>query len=255
MIDRLGRRLRQRRRTSPTATSYPARWAAAAAAFRAALAPDGCARGSPTGRIRAQRFDLFLPEARAARGSWSTCTAATGGPSTAATGRISPAGRWRGAGRWRCPATCWRRRCGSPAITAMIGEAIAAAAAEVAGPMRLAGHSAGGHLVARQVCDDSRLPDGGAGAARAGGGDQRAARPAAVAAAGAERDAAARRRRGAAESPALRDAAAPACRCMPGSATASGRSSCGRRRCSPTSGPGSAPTWRRPSSRGGTIST
>jgi hypothetical protein len=40
----------------------------------------------------------------------------------------------------------------------MIAEAIAAAAAEVAGPIRLCGHSAGGHLVARQICDDSRLP-------------------------------------------------------------------------------------------------
>ena len=31
------------------------------------------------------------------------------------------------------------------AITAMVADAVAAAAAEVAGPIRLAGHSAGGH--------------------------------------------------------------------------------------------------------------
>ena len=68
------------------------------------------------------------------------------------------------------------------AITAMIAEAVAAAAAEVAGPVRLCGHSAGGHLVTRQVCDDSRLPAAVRGAGRAGGGDQRAPRPAAAAA-------------------------------------------------------------------------
>jgi acetyl esterase/lipase len=45
------------------------------------------------------------------------------------------------------------------AITTMVGDAIAAAAAEVPGPLRLVGHSAGGHLVARQLCADSRLPE------------------------------------------------------------------------------------------------
>jgi acetyl esterase/lipase len=43
-------------------------------------------------------------------------------------------------------------------ITAEIAAAIAAAAALVKGPIRLAGHSAGGHLVTRMLCDDSRLP-------------------------------------------------------------------------------------------------
>lgn len=45
------------------------------------------------------------------------------------------------------------------AITAEIGSAIAKAAGQVDGPLRLAGHSAGGHLVARMVCDDSPLPE------------------------------------------------------------------------------------------------
>lgn len=42
----------------------------------------------------------------------------------------------------------------------MVGEvasAIACAAALVAGPIRLAGHSAGGHLVTRMICDDTPL--------------------------------------------------------------------------------------------------
>lgn len=42
-------------------------------------------------------------------------------------------------------------------ITAEIAAAITSAAARVSGPIRLAGHSAGGHLVTRMLCDDSRL--------------------------------------------------------------------------------------------------
>lgn len=43
------------------------------------------------------------------------------------------------------------------AITAEIGLAISTAAAHVDGPICLAGHSAGGHLVTRMLCDDSPL--------------------------------------------------------------------------------------------------
>lgn len=39
-----------------------------------------------------------------------------------------------------------------------IAAQIAAAAGEVSGPIALSGHSAGGHLAARLVCDDSPLP-------------------------------------------------------------------------------------------------
>lgn len=42
-------------------------------------------------------------------------------------------------------------------IVAEIGHAVEAAAAEVAGPIRLTGHSAGGHLVTRMICADSPL--------------------------------------------------------------------------------------------------
>ncbi|MBO6551669.1 MAG: alpha/beta hydrolase [Roseitalea sp.] len=44
------------------------------------------------------------------------------------------------------------------AITAQIGRALAVAADRVAGPIRLSGHSAGGHLVTRMICDDTPLP-------------------------------------------------------------------------------------------------
>ncbi|MEM1237595.1 MAG: alpha/beta hydrolase [Pseudomonadota bacterium] len=42
-------------------------------------------------------------------------------------------------------------------ITQEVGLAIAAASTRVQGPIFLAGHSAGGHLVARMVCEDSPL--------------------------------------------------------------------------------------------------
>jgi arylformamidase len=43
-------------------------------------------------------------------------------------------------------------------ITRAVGQAVARAAERVKGPIRLAGHSAGGHLVTRMICDDSPLP-------------------------------------------------------------------------------------------------
>lgn len=46
------------------------------------------------------------------------------------------------------------------AMTAQIAKAITCAAGHVAGPIRLAGHSAGGHLVTRMLCQDTPLaPD------------------------------------------------------------------------------------------------
>lgn len=44
-------------------------------------------------------------------------------------------------------------------ITRQVAAAISFAAARVAGPLRLAGHSAGGHLVTRMVCANSPLLD------------------------------------------------------------------------------------------------
>ena len=44
------------------------------------------------------------------------------------------------------------------AITQQVAQGIASAAAGVDGPIILSGHSAGGHLVARMLCDDQPLP-------------------------------------------------------------------------------------------------
>ena len=110
------------------------------------------------------------------------------------------------------------------------------------GPIRLAGHSAGGHLVARQLCADSRLPE--AVLARvervvpiSGLHDLRP-----LLRLDAERDAAARPAGGAAESPALADVRGG----RAGARLGRGRRAAGvraaERRCSPTSGPGSGST-------------
>ncbi|HRO12638.1 alpha/beta hydrolase [Amaricoccus sp.] len=141
----------------PGGEGYPARWAAAAAAFRAGTGGrlrEGIAYGSHP----RQRFDLFLPEGVPAglvifvhggywrafdRGHWSHLAA-------------GPLARgWAVA----VPGYVLAPEARIAAITATIREAIAAAAAEVAGPIRLTGHSAGGHLVARQICGDSLLPE------------------------------------------------------------------------------------------------
>ncbi|MFN3132615.1 alpha/beta hydrolase [Roseibium sp.] len=44
-----------------------------------------------------------------------------------------------------------------PQITAQIGTALNKAARRVEGPIRLSGHSAGGHLVSRMICEDTPL--------------------------------------------------------------------------------------------------
>jgi hypothetical protein len=140
----------------PGGDGYPPRWEALAREFRASMGGrlrEGIAYG---GHPR-QRLDLFLPEGAPRglvvfvhggywrafdRGTWSHLA---GGPL---------ARGWAVA----IPGYVLAPEARIAAMAAMIAEAVAAAAGEVAGPIRLAGHSAGGHLVTRQVCADSRLP-------------------------------------------------------------------------------------------------
>ncbi len=141
----------------PGGDAYPARWAARAAAFRAGMG-GRLREGIAYGAHPRQRFDLLLPEAAPVglvvfvhggywrafdRGDWSHLAA-------------GPLARgWAVA----IPGYVLAPEARIAAITAMVREAIAAAAGEVDGPIRLAGHSAGGHLVARQLSLDSRLPE------------------------------------------------------------------------------------------------
>ena len=139
----------------PGAADFPPRWAREAAAFRDALGPR--VREIAYGAAEAEKLDLFLPEAaprglavyvhggywqRFGRRDWSHLAA---GPLARGWAMAMP-------GYTLCPAI---RVSG---ITRQVGAAITRAAAEVAGPIRLSGHSAGGHLVSRMLCADAPLP-------------------------------------------------------------------------------------------------
>ena len=141
----------------PDGESFPDRWAEAAAAFRATLAPDRFRAGLAYGPHPRQRLDLFLPEGRPAGllvhihgGYWRRFD-----PSFFSHLAAGPLQRgWAVA----MPGYVLAPEVRVTAITRMIGTAIVAAAATVPGPLRLSGHSAGGHLATRMVCTDSGLP-------------------------------------------------------------------------------------------------
>jgi acetyl esterase/lipase len=137
----------------PGSDGYTPRWEAAAAAFRAERPPETLSYG-PHPR---ERIDLFRPEGPAHglvvfvhggywrafdRGTWSHLAA-------------GPLGQgWAVA----IPGYVLAPEARIGAITRAIARAVTAAAGAASGPLRLAGHSAGGHLVTRQVCADSALP-------------------------------------------------------------------------------------------------
>ncbi|MEC3861334.1 alpha/beta hydrolase [Mesobacterium sp. TK19101] len=135
----------------PNAADYPPRWAAAAQAFRDALSAAGRARLNlsygPTDR---QAVDLFFPDGQATgllvfvhggywrrfgRQEWSHF----------ATGALDSGWAVAMPGYDLCPDVSIAQ------ITGQVAHAIAMVADKVPGPIRLAGHSAGGHLVARMA--------------------------------------------------------------------------------------------------------
>lgn len=134
----------------PGAEGYPPKWAAEAAAFRA------CARARldlPYGGGERQRFDLFLPEGTPRGlmvflhgGYWMAF--GREGWSHLAAGAVA-----RG---WACamPSYTLAPEARIAAITVEVAAAVKAAAALVAGPVVVTGHSAGGHLAARMACAD-----------------------------------------------------------------------------------------------------
>lgn len=135
------------------AEGYPADWAARAQAFRAS------ARGEldlPYGSHPRERLDLFWPEGAAHGlvvfvhgGYWLKFDKSVW--SHLAAGPLARG--WAVA----LPSYTLAPEATIPEITAQIGAAVDHAAGLVAGPLRLAGHSAGGHLVTRMVCEDSPL--------------------------------------------------------------------------------------------------
>jgi acetyl esterase/lipase len=141
----------------PGGDAYFPRWRAAAAAFRDEMGARA-RLGIGYGAHPREAFDLFLPEGPPAGlfvfvhgGFW----------------RMSGREDWshlaRGAlGRgWAAalPSYPLAPEVRLAAITGAVARALPAMAAEVPGPLALAGHSAGGHLVLRMACADAGLPE------------------------------------------------------------------------------------------------
>ena len=144
------------------AADYPGRWAGQAADFRAELEAQGRLRADlPYGEGPRERFDLCAPECGSAGlvvfvhgGYWLRFDKSTW--SHLAAGCVARG--WHVA----LPSYPLAPEARIGAITRSVARAVALAAAEVAGPIRLAGHSAGGHLVSRMMCAGV-LPDEVAG--------------------------------------------------------------------------------------------
>lgn len=137
--------------------SYAPRWRADAASFRDRLTLEGRARlGIPYGDGPRRHYDLFLPEGAPAGlvvfvhgGYWK-------GQAIAAWSHFASGALARGFAvalpeYTLCPETT------IPAITSEIGSFLDAVAGEIDGPIRLSGHSAGGHLVSRMLCTDAPI--------------------------------------------------------------------------------------------------
>lgn len=138
----------------PGGDDYYDRWIATAEAFRAGAPGETDISYGPAPR---QYFDLFHP-AETPRG----LVVFVHGGYWMATGKSDwshlAAGALSRGWAVALPGYTLAPEARIGAITAEVAKAIAAAAERVAGPVRLTGHSAGGHLAARMVCDDTPLP-------------------------------------------------------------------------------------------------
>lgn len=135
------------------AEGYPETWAARAAAFRAHVQEE---LDLAYGAHPRERLDLFRPEGDARGlvvfvhgGYWLKFDKSIW--SHLAAGVLARG--WAVA----LPSYTLAPEATIPEITAQICAAVEYAAGLVAGPVRLAGHSAGGHLVTRMVCEDSPI--------------------------------------------------------------------------------------------------
>lgn len=138
--------------------SYPATWAAAAQAFRVDAVAQGRAQlDIAYGPRPRQVLDLFLPASRP-RG----LAVFVHGGYWLAFDKSSWSHLARGAVRsgWAIalPSYTLAPDTSVSGITREVATAIATAAGMVDGPIRLTGHSAGGHLVTRMACRDAPLP-------------------------------------------------------------------------------------------------
>jgi len=139
----------------PGAADYPPKWNAAASAYR-----ENVARADldlAYGEHPRQHFDLFWPDAAPLGlavfvhgGYWLKFDKSTWS-------HLAEGARAQG---WAvaAPSYVLAPEARIADITTMIAAAITAAAAKVEGPIHIAGHSAGGHLVSRMACADAPLP-------------------------------------------------------------------------------------------------
>lgn len=141
-------------RNIPGGANYPAAWVDPAAAFRAVtrMRLDTAYRKGPR-----NRYDLFLPEGTPKGlfvfvhgGYWVALDKSYW--SHLAGGAVARGWAVAMPSYDLCPDVSIAE------ITAQIGAAITHAAREIAGPLVLSGHSAGGHLVTAMMCHDSPLP-------------------------------------------------------------------------------------------------
>jgi acetyl esterase/lipase len=137
----------------------PAQWAERAAAYRDDLAAGGLAElGLVYGDGDRNALDLFRPEGEAHGlvvfvhgGYWQRMDRSY-------FSHLAEGARSRG---WAVamPSYTLAPEARISRITREVADAVVAAADRVLGPVRLSGHSAGGHLGSRMACADGPLPD------------------------------------------------------------------------------------------------
>ncbi|CAN1533211.1 Alpha/beta hydrolase fold-3 [Rhabdaerophilaceae bacterium] len=141
----------------PGGADFPAYWSTQAALFRTEMATGGRLRADIAyGSSERHRLDLFLPESQP-RG----LVVFVHGGFWVAFDKLTWSHWAEGAVRagWAVatPSYTLAPEARISTITREISQAINHAATLVQGPIRLAGHSAGGHLVTRMICTDSPL--------------------------------------------------------------------------------------------------
>jgi arylformamidase len=142
----------------PGGDTYRAKWAAAAEAFRNEMSRQERAQlDQAYGSHPRERFDLFLAEGPAKGtfifvhgGYWMAFDKSSW--SHLAAGALAHGWTVALPSYTLCPDVRISE------IVVQVARAVASIAARTSGPIRLAGHSAGGHLVSRLCCADSPLP-------------------------------------------------------------------------------------------------
>lgn len=142
---------------SPDWPGFIEKWTAAAPAFREKLAGEGRLRADVAyGPEERNKLDLFLPESEPEGlaifvhgGYWRSFDKSMWSHLSA--GALANGYAVAMPSYTLCP------HIGISGITAEIAMAIECAAGLVDGPIRLSGHSAGGHLVTRMICTDTTL--------------------------------------------------------------------------------------------------